>query len=784
MLTYAERSSMPGLSRRCISSMAVPAALIMAVAISARAQTPTPVPPSQPGGNTAIESIVVTAEKRPGNIQKTPLALSTVSARALDLSFVTQVSGLNGLVPSLEITQASGFENLVSIRGVGSETPENALTTVPGVSEFIDGVYIANTVSLDQTLFDIDHIEVLRGPQGALYGQSSIGGAINILTKQPVLNQISGGADVSGGTYDLTRERGDINIPVGETIAVRAAIEKFDDEGFTRDIAIPNFRLDQTHDINGKIAILWKPADNFSATLTGQWYSARENGSAQKNILDPDPSPRVVDQDYPSLFALRTQLYHLNLQYDAPWFTIKSVSAYQGLNNTIQEDSSRLAFAILHAYDDVGAWNTKVANYNEDFEIQSLTGSVVDWTAGAFVLNQASQQFVAEFECAPSAYVERCSPPTASELTVQPTIESAPPGNLDYGNDEHVERRSYAGFAQATTHILPDLRATLGGRYNIDTYTQDSFSFSAFGDGTVRHAYTDHVPTGRFDLDWDVTADDMLYASVARGYKPGGVNGTYGQYIVPATFSPETNTAFELGSKNSLLDHALRLNLAAYYYFYRNMQYIETDPVPFDGGMANIPSIHAYGLEAEANYATMQEHLHINASLALENAAVIGTYRTIDSTLAHAIEGETTPPCAYGGGYNTACDALVVAGAANIRGNTPPDMPKVSGSINASYIFDIPTGTLTPRAEYVYRGAEWARVFDVPNLDRVKAYGVVNLNLTYVPTGTRWTVSLTATNLFNVDGINSKYTDPYGTGQTSIQYISPLQVIGSLGYRF
>ena len=95
------------------------------------------------------------------------------------------MTGLNGTIPSLEITKASGFENLVTIRGVGSETPENSLTTVPGVSEFIDGVYIANTISLDQTLFDIDNIQVLRGPQGALYGESSIGGAIIINTKQP-----------------------------------------------------------------------------------------------------------------------------------------------------------------------------------------------------------------------------------------------------------------------------------------------------------------------------------------------------------------------------------------------------------------------------------------------------------------------------------------------------------------------------------------------------------------------------------------------------------------------
>ena len=140
----------------------------------------------------SVAPIIVNAERREVNIQRAPISISSVAARQLDQSFVTDVKGLNGTIPSLEVTKASGFENLVTIRGVGSETPENSLTTVPGVSEFIDGVYIANTISLDQTLFDIDNIQVLRGPQGALYGQSSIGGAIIINTNQPRLNAYDG----------------------------------------------------------------------------------------------------------------------------------------------------------------------------------------------------------------------------------------------------------------------------------------------------------------------------------------------------------------------------------------------------------------------------------------------------------------------------------------------------------------------------------------------------------------------------------------------------------------
>src|SRR5579863_5247753 len=234
--------------------------------------------PIATAATTTVQQITITAERREVDIQKAPLAVTSVSPKQLDQSFVTTAAGLNAVVPSLEITKASGFENLVTIRGVGSETPENSLTTVPGVSEFIDGVYIANTISLDQTLFDIDNIQVLRGPQGALYGESSIGGAILLNTNQPKLNVWDGAADFTAGNYNLFRERGEVNIPIGDDWALRLSAQKYDHDGFTRDALIPGFRLDDAHDGSVKAALLWRPNDHFSATLTAQGYFADQNG--------------------------------------------------------------------------------------------------------------------------------------------------------------------------------------------------------------------------------------------------------------------------------------------------------------------------------------------------------------------------------------------------------------------------------------------------------------------------------------------------------------------------
>ena len=730
--------------------------------------------PAKPATGQGIEEITVTAERRSTNVQKTPLAISVLSQDALDKSNVTGISDVNGKVPGLEVTKSSGFETMVTIRGVGSETPENAPITVPGVSLFIDDVYIANTISLDQTLFDLNHMEVLRGPQGALYGQSSIGGAINLVTKQPELGEFGGSGDVTLGDYNLHRERAELNVPIGDTIAIRGSVQKNDHDGFTRDTSFPNYYLDDLDDTSGKLAVLWKPTGNFKATLTGQWYSADQNGAAQKNINDPNPDPYTVTQDYPSKFNLDTQLYHLNMQWDLPWFSVKSVTAYQDLDHRQKEDSSRSAFSLLGSYDDVAAWNTTLKNYSQELDLLSSPDSRLNWITGLFLMRQQSTQFVAEFEGT-----------TANpDTSIAGNIETNPPSNLAYGNYTSVYRESYSPFAQATYPITDDLRVTLGGRWNYDHYHLDGLNFSEFEVANVTHSYSGNQPTGRAEIDYDLTPDNMVYASLSRGYKPGGVNGISGAVVVADKFKAETNTAYEVGLKNMLFDKALRLNVAAFYYNYKNMQYIETDPVPFDGGVANIPSTHIWGVEAEASYVGLQDRLHINANLAVEQGSVQGSYTTIDSTVQQTIES-TNAACAFGGAYyNPQCWAAVIASAKNIGGNTPAKMPDVSGSINVSYDVPIPSGMLTPRLEFVYRGSLESRIFAEPTLDHIGAYGLLNLNLQYVPNNSNFTVSLTATNLTNEAGVNSRYTDPYGTGQTSQQYIAPRQVMATVAYSF
>ena len=728
---------------------------------------------STPAG---VEQITVTSLRTRTNLEHTPAAITAVSSSTLDKDNIVNVQGLNGLVPSLTVTPAAGFENLINIRGVGSSTPENALTTQPGVSFFEDGVYLANSISLDQALFDVNRVEVLRGPQGSLYGQSSTGGVINIVTNQPLLGVTSGSADWGIGNYNLFQERAEVNVPVSSTIAVRMSIQRYDHDGFGESVAQPiaGYGLDDAHSLAGKVAILWAPTDNFKATFTAQWARSVQDGAEQKNILDPNPDPREVDQDFPGQFNLDTDLYHLNLEWTLPFAVARSITGYQHLYNTQSEDSSRLSYALLGSYDDVGEWNTDIDSETEDLSLSSLPGTRLDWTGGVFLMHQRSTQLVAELE----------GDNQNADLAVPSDVIANPPGNLAYGNYTAISRNSIAPYLQATYHILPQLRLIGGVRYNQDSYDGYSYNFSATGGSGATQHYTTGRTTGNVSLQYDLTRFNMLYGSVTEGYKPGGLNSNNGAVVVGHTFLPEGITSFEVGSKNQFLNQHLTVNLAAFFYDYRNMQYIEEDPVPYEYGIANVPNVHIWGGEAEASYVMMGGRLRFNGQLTLENGEIVGDYKAISVESSNAVYASNSA-CKYGGQYySTACWAAVIAGTQNAGGNLPPDMPTVQGDLNVEYRMPIWRGELLSRAEFVYRGSEEARIFNDPTVDHVPAYSVYNLFFSYKPDRSNWTVSLALTNLANIAGVASRYTDPYGTQQTSQQYIPPFQAVGRIAYTF
>ncbi|HZU64809.1 MAG TPA: TonB-dependent receptor [Novosphingobium sp.] len=722
--------------------------------------------------------ILVTAERRSSKLQSTALAITVLPSNILDSANVQDVTDLSGMAPGLTVRKTGGRETVPSIRGIGSGTPENPGSTAPGVAMFIDGVYVGDSVSLGHSLFDLDHMEVMRGPQGTLYGVSAIGGALLLVSNQPKLDKISGNFDVSLGDYNYIRARGAINVPLSDTVAVRLSGQRLSHDGFTTNTVNPGYDLDDADDTAVKGAVLWQPSSTFSATLTGEWTRQHDHGPAQKWLNDPNPDPRVLSQDYLSKNYYKSTMVHLNLNWDLPVFSIRSVSAYRSYKSEFAENVTFTTFDRYGAYEYVPTWNHNEESASEEIDFISKPGSKLSWTAGVFFMRRVAKDYTLEY------YGTNAS--DATPAYVDPSTPSADiPSNLSYGNWTRDVRLVVEPFVQFSYPVTDKLKLTAGARYNYESHDHLSHNFSEYGNDPLFGLKDEtSVPTWRAELAYTLSPQNMVYVSAATGYKAGGANGNAGTALVPYTFKDEHNTAFEIGSKNFFFDKKLRLNMAGFFYIYKNMQYIETDPIPFDQGMSNIPLVHIWGGEAEASYTGMAGRLHINGNLTVEQGKVVSHTNVLYPTIVNNAYS-SVGACAYGGQYySSSCWAGVIASAKDIYGNTPPNMPEISASLDVSYDIAFMGGKLTPWIQYVHVGARQARIFNEAYLDHEPAYNLINLSLAYEPPHSRFHLALSVSNATDVAGVSSRYTSPYEQGLTSQQYIPPRQIIGTIGYSF
>ena len=720
-----------------------------------------------------LDTIVVTSERRVENLQDKALSISAVSAEDITQANIVDIAGLNGYVPGLLTSKSSGSEMMISVRGVGSETPQN-IYTQPGVSVFVDGLYVPTALGVSQGFLDLDRIEVLRGPQGALFGQSSTGGAISIVSKAPVLGELSGMVEAAYGTYDLNKEAFAVNLPLSDTVALRAAFQHSEHDGFGRNTFYPRYDLDDANESNSKVSLLWKPTDRFSLNLTARYYDEDHNGALQKNILDPDPNPRQVSQDLGAALSLQYQMYSATMTYDLPFMTIKSVTGYQDMVHDQKIDNDRLSADIFGRYDAQAKWESTSQTWTEEINLISKPGGFVDWIAGLFYLNSDTDQYIVEFR-------NIGTQPTFFDI---PPVTGPEPANLGYEEYSVITRESWAPFIQATLNMTDDFRILGGARYNHDSYEgAASFNYSPLDDVP---SYSKGTWTGKAGVEFDAAESSMLYASWTRGYKPGGINNAYDgtAVIVEQEFETETVDSYEIGAKSEFFDRTLRLNVAGFYSAYNNMQYLSSDPVMWQDGTANIPKSKIWGAEFEGSWIGVDGRLRVDGNLTLLDGEFEGEYYVLDAQSAAVARRDFLAANPGLSEYDQATVDYVSTQTGNIDGNKPAKLPGVTGSIRAGYSMDFVGGVLTPKLEYVYRGDHIYRVFNSAELDQVDSYDVVNFYLDYEPPIEGLHLILSATNLGDKDAIAGRFTDPYGSGQTSNQFIAPRQVVLTARYSF
>lgn len=730
-----------------------------------------------------LGDIVVVADKRTVNLQKAPLAITALSADALDVANIRSFADLNGFVPGLTVARSEGVSRVVSIRGIGNEANQND-SAQPGVAYHIDGVYIASPFALNADFLDVERIDVLRGPQGTVFGQNSTGGTINVISRQPRLDRVEGYASLSGGTYNLFRGEAALNLPFTSTIAVRGAILGVRHDGFAKATQVPGFPggydLDNENSLGARVLALWQPASDFSLVLGFDYANLDENDRAQKSIFDPNPDPRRLTQDYPGTFGLRSEIYSATAKWDLGGVTIKNIASFQHLLNSHAFVRDRLTAELSNPHDLNPFADRNFHAYTEELNLSSNGDSRFRWIAGAFYISQRSKLCVLEFAQAPGATVpSECR-------TLQPGISLF---DIAFQTASTQRRESWSGYGQATYDLTSALRVTAGARYTKDTISADvSNYFNLYGPPTSA-GLSSCALTGKISIEGDLSPRNLLYATVSHGFKPGGSNLSQTPILVPVVFKPERVTAYEAGLKNRFAGDSVQLNIAAYYYSYRNLQLQLDDPIPFQGGVGNVDKAEMYGLEAEGSV-ILPAGFRLDGTIGLERGKILSRQLLLDG-----YQGNLAQLATQALGFALFTPETIAARAAAVRsayGNDVPKLPSVTGNVTMSKAFSFASGAkLLSNVALVYRGSFQARVFNEPGIDRVPDYLLLNAGLRFVPGDGPWELGVTVNNLTDKAGVSSRFIDAFsiasdanGRGVITQEYVPPRQVLATVRFTF
>ena len=734
----------------------------------------------------ALEEILITARRQEVALQQAPMAVSVLSGEDFDKSNILKLDNFNGYVPGLVIAKNDGAGRIAAIRGIGWETAQN-LASQPSVLTYIDGVYLANPLAMGLDLGELERIEVFRGPQGTEFGQGTTGGAINLVTRKPRLGERFGELELGYGAYDAFRGRAALNLPLAETLALRVSVQRYRRDGFAeiQGGTLDGYDLDDADSTLGKVALLWQPGKRFSALAQAFLHGSDQHAAAQKEASDPIADARRLSQDYPGIFALDNRSASLTLAWEiVPGLTLRSLSGWQELRKRQSKDNDRLTEALISInrlgfsfdnWDIMPFWDNDSDAVSQELSL-SWQGERMDWVLGGYYLDHRNfNHFLEATGAAPFAESPAARP--RAELTAA----NLPPyqSDLNFTEVRTLTRKDHALYGQATC-LLNDWLALTGGlRYQGEDQVDQVLQLFGLREGRIE-ANDSHL-TWKLGLDARLGADHLLYGLASTGWKNGGANpGAVNAVLMPIRFGAEKVTAFELGSRNAFLAGRAHLNLAAFYYDHRNLQFTYEDPRPFAGGSGVAPKSEEYGLEAEFSW-RLSDSWRLDGMLAIQDGRVRSDLPALDvvnfrQALRPFQLGLFTP--------NAVAERTRMAAASNLKGNKPPKLVDRMARLALTHKRRFAEGSaLSARLEYIHRGEFQARIYNNPLTDTVPAYDIFNLHFAFDWGRRPWSLALSLTNLFDRDGINNIFVNPYGLWTASAEFIPPREIAASIKFR-
>lgn len=656
---------------------------------------------SSPAGG--LDEIVVTAQRREESLQKVAVAVTAVSGDALVNAGASDPVGLSRLVPSLVVQPAAGTSTSLYLRGVGSQQG-NSFGENP-IALNLGGVFIARPSSLGGIFYDLERVEVVKGPQGTLYGRNATGGAINVIPRKPILGEVSGNASFEYGNYNNVKAAGALNLPLGENVAMRLATQIVDRDGYLSD----GYQDDSGQAV--RASILAKPADGWSILLTADYF--HQGGMGIGSVLSPGSafpagvtagyaapalSERIGGSDPRSVAALAT---YAGTLFAPPFcggfggFVSSGCVAppkgdgfvdsdYYGISAELQGDLGFATLTVLPAY---RRSDNRYDGYAPGFltrtdEVSKQTSLEVRLSSNG----QSALKYVL------GAYYFKED---------QKALNFFNQGNISTALfTPNLGTKSYAVFGQGTYALSDSFRIVAGGRYTKEDRTQLTAFASGGLPGVVLPAlgapFTGNQEFKRFTWKLGVEADvgpaSLVYANVATGFKAGG-------FFVASppnnTFAPEKLTAYTFGTKNRFLDGRLQLNIEAFYWDYTDQQIsfvgpVQSGPVLVPGGVTiNAGRARMYGIDTELRV-KVGAHGLLSADFQYLNAK----YKKLAYTALSASGGAIRNGCSVTNGRQANPGTAIPSRLFDIDCSGFSTINSPEFSLNLGYDHEIPVGEL------------------------------------------------------------------------------------------
>lgn len=717
-----------------------------------------------------LDEIIVTAQKKAENIQDVPISIVAVTANDVADLHAVSLEGLQGTVPNVSIGPFSNTPNnaVFTIRGIGVIEPDPYAGNT--VAVVVDGVPQYFSIGALVDLYDIDRIEVLRGPQGTLFGANTTGGVINIVNKQPE-KEFGGQLDFSYGAWNHLTVGGTVTGSLSENVTARASISHDERDGWVTNI-VDGSDMGSRDVTILRAAVKYAPTDDFEMTLTGEYDIAR-NGAPIVVAGDLPGEAEFVPEGFLGMYASPC----------APAGSVcEAPDDYYSANNSVEDRSDMNSYrATLNmkffntGFGDI----TAITGYKKFdlFEFTDQDGgpvTLIDTRRGTEGW-QLSQEIRSDFTISDTVratfggfamkthydHYQDLRIDFAGGATydlVNETVTKGLPG-LYQKNLQDQDNWSGSLFAQTYFDVSDKITLQIGGRYTHEETEMEASTLTSLALGGVS-TFDGAAPDGtenislglvaparekeswdnvgwKLGADYKLTDDSLLYAYWARGFKSGGYTGRIGIAQDVGPYNPEKVDTFELGYKADFFDSRLRTNVSAFHTDYRDMQLAQ---IYFAGEGANL----------------VQGNTIINAA----SSRIMGV--ELDATAVPA-EGLTiTGSVAYTDAEYKDFDFLLPdSSTLDLSGQRLQNAPKWSGMSAISYEFPVSdNGTGRVRVQYTYTGEKLlTSIVDTPRAT-IRPVSLVNANIDWKPLDDQFTVSLWSKNLFDKRHINSVFDAP------------------------